>query len=126
MNGITYDTGALIAAEKGDRRFWAMHYWAAATKEYPTVPAGVLAEAWRGSKNAQIARVLKTCRIEDLDQQQAKEVGLLIGASELNDPVDVSVAEGAIRRGDSVLTSNRTHIEQVAHAAGKQLDILDI
>ncbi|WP_258934176.1 hypothetical protein [Nesterenkonia pannonica] len=126
MKGITYDTGALIAAEKGDRRFWAMHYWAAATKEYPTVPAGVLAEAWRGSKSAQIARVLKTCRIEDLTEEQAQKVGTLIGKSGLNDPVDVTVAEGAMRRGDSVVTSNRAHMEQIAHAAGKQLNILDV
>ena len=25
MTGITYDTGVLIAAERGDRRVWALH-----------------------------------------------------------------------------------------------------
>jgi hypothetical protein len=37
--------------------------------------------------------------------------------------IDVSVVEGAVRRGDAVVTSNMTHIRMVADAAGASLRI---
>ena len=43
MAGITYDTGVLIAAERGDRRVWALHRRSLERGMVPTVPAG----AWR-------------------------------------------------------------------------------
>ena len=48
MPGVTYDTGALVAAELNDRRMWALHAGFLAEEVAPTVPAPVLAEAWRG------------------------------------------------------------------------------
>ena len=44
MNGVTYDTGALIAADRNDRRMWALHAGFLAEVS-PTVPTPVLAEA---------------------------------------------------------------------------------
>jgi hypothetical protein len=43
MAGITYDTGVLIAAERGDRRVWALHRRSLERGMMPTVPAG----SWR-------------------------------------------------------------------------------
>ena len=37
--GITYDTGALIAADRAERRIWARHRALLALREVPTVPA---------------------------------------------------------------------------------------
>jgi hypothetical protein len=48
MRGVTYDTGALVAAERNNRQMWALHAGYLAEEIIPTVPAGVLAEAWRG------------------------------------------------------------------------------
>ena len=48
MSGATYDTGALIAADRNDRRMWALHAGFLALEVSPTVPTPVLAEAWRG------------------------------------------------------------------------------
>ena len=48
MPGVTYDTGALVAAERNDRAMWALHAGFLAEEVVPTVPAPVLAEAWRG------------------------------------------------------------------------------
>jgi hypothetical protein len=44
--GITYDTGALIAADRAERRIWARHRALLALGEVPTVPAPVLAQSW--------------------------------------------------------------------------------
>lgn len=126
MSGYTYDTGALIAAEGDDARIWRWHRRALNRGLELTVPAGVLGEVWRGGPQARLSRLLKDCRIEPLDENQARFVGVLAGRSGLDDTVDLAVAEGALRRNDTVITSNRTHIERVADAAGGRLNILDI
>ncbi|MEJ7799736.1 MAG: hypothetical protein WKF60_04405, partial [Ilumatobacter sp.] len=103
--GLTYDTGALIAAERDDRLMWALHRAAIGRGLPPTVPAGVLAEAWRGGPQHRLSRLLKGCKVEELGEKQARQVGGLIARSGLDDTVDVAVAEGAIRRNDAVVTS---------------------
>jgi len=122
---VTYDTGALIAGERKDRRMWALHEGYLAEEVIPVVPAPVVAEAWRGgSRQASLARLLAGCDVESMSEEQARRVGELVGRSNLPDIVDVTVVEGAIRRGgDPVVTSNETHIRRVAEAAGRRLPI---
>ena len=124
MDGVTYDSGALIAADRNDRRMWALHAGFLALGESPTVPAPVLAEAWRGrSRQANLARFLALCTIEPLTDDQAKAVGALAGRAGHDDIVDVTVVEGAVRRHDSVLTSNPTHIRKIADAVRSRITI---
>jgi hypothetical protein len=63
------------------------------------------------------------CDTEPMSENLAKEVGVLAGKSGHDDIVDVSVVEGAVRRGDAVVTSNVTHIRTIAEAAGATLRI---
>lgn len=127
MPGVTYDTGALIAAERNDRRMWALHAGFLAEEVVPIVAAPVLAEAWRGgSKQVNLVRMLAMCNLEWMTEEQARKVGVLAGRSGHDDVVDVTVVEGALRRGDAVVTSNREHIEKVAQAAGLTLHIEDV
>ena len=123
MSGVTYDTGALIAAEHNNRALWALHKAALQNGMVPTAPAGVLAEAWRGGPQHQLSRLLEGVSVEDLTQAQARAIGVLAGKSGLDDTVDLAVAEGAMRRHDIVVTSNPGHITHVAHAAGHALVI---
>ena len=125
-NGLTYDTGALIAAERDDRLMWALHRAAITRGLPPTVPAGVLAEAWRGGPQHRLSQLLKGCKVEELREPQARHVGTLIARCGLDDAVDVAVAEGAIRRGDAVVTANRAHIERVADVVRTRLTIHDV
>lgn len=122
--GITYDTGALIAAERNERRMWALHAGFLAEEVTPTVPAPVLAEGWRGgARQANMARLLAMCEVEHMTEDQAKAVGVLAGRAAHGDVVDVTVVEGATRRHDGVVTSNKGHIEKVAQAARVKLRI---
>lgn len=124
MTGVTYDTGA---AERNDRRMWALHAGLLAEEVAPVVPAPVLAEAWRGgSRQANMARLLAMCDVEWMTEDQARTVGTLAGHSGHDDIVDVTVVEGAIRRDDAVVTSNRKHIEKVEQAAGATLRIANV
>ena len=124
MNGVTYDTGALVAADRNDRRMWALHAGFLAEEVSPTVPAPVLAEAWRGgSRQANLARFLALCSLEPLSERHAKAVGVLAGKTDHGDIVDVTVVEGAIRRHDAIVTSNRTHIRKITDAVRAKIAI---
>jgi hypothetical protein len=127
MSGVTYDTGALVAAERNNRQMWALHAGYLAEEVIPTVPTPVLAEAWRGgARQASLSRLLQMCDTEPMSEDLAKSVGVLAGQSGHDDIVDVCVVEGAVRRGDAVVTSNVTHIRMVADAAGARLRIESI
>lgn len=124
MNGVTYDTGALVAADHNDRRMWALHAGFLAEEVSPTVPAPVLAEAWRGgSRQASLARFLGLCSLEPMSEQQAKAVGILAGKAGHDDIVDVAVVEGAIRRHDAIVSSNHTHIRKITDAVRAKIAI---
>jgi len=60
----------------------------------------VLAEAWRGGPQHQLSRLSKGCKVEELSEERARQVGGLIARSGLDDTVDVAVAEGALRRNE--------------------------
>src|SRR6516225_7728602 len=107
MAGVTYDTGALIAAERNNRRMWALHVGFLAAEVVPTVPAPVLAEAWRGGpRQASLARLLAGCDVEAMSADQALRVGELAGRANHDDIVDVTVVEGAIRRADEAIVTS--------------------
>ena len=124
--GLTYDTGALVAAERDDRLVWSLHRAALARGLPPTVPAGVLAEGWRGGPQATLSRFLKGCQVEDLSEARARAIGALAARAQHDDIIDVSVVEGAVRRRHAVVTSNPTHIRKVAFVVGADLAIYSV
>jgi hypothetical protein len=125
--GVTYDTGALIAADRNDRRMWALHAGFLAEEVTPTVPSPVIAEAWRGGgRQANLSRFLALCDVEDLSFDKAKAVGVLTGRAGHEDIVDVAVVEGAIRRSDAVITSDASHIRAIADAVRARLPIKSV
>ncbi len=125
MSGITYDTGALLAAERNVRRVWLAHRTLLSAGLMPVVPAPVLAEAWRGGgpRQANLARFLRGCRVEAMDERRARAVGVLSARSGHQDIVDVAVVEGAARRRDRVITSDPGDITLLAAVADGEIRI---
>ena len=124
MAGVTYDTGALVAAERNVRRIWALHAEFLVREVVPIVPAPVLAEAWRGgARQARLSRFLAGCDVEPMTEDQARRVGALAGEAAHDDVVDVTVVEGAARRKDAVVTSNSSDIRRICVAARAKLKI---
>ena len=122
--GITYDSGALIAADRAERRVWARHRALLALREVPTVPAPVVAQSWRGGgRRALLARLLAGCDVEALDDGQARAVGSLAARAATTDIVDVCVMEGAIRRHDLVVSSDPDDLQAIAAAVNRRLEI---
>lgn len=107
--GLTLDTGALLALERGDPRVRALLRRALEHDIALAVPAGVVAQSWRGgSRQARVARLLGDPAVEvpPLDDTTARAVGLLCGRSGHSDVVDVHVALHARDRDQTVVTSD--------------------
>lgn len=125
--GLVYDTGALIAAERNDRRMWAIHARALQRGARPLVPAGCVVEAWRGGRQANLARLLSGCETETLTDDRAKRAGALRrGVATDAGPIDATVTEMAIRQRAAVVTADRTDIEQLAGPARRRIAVIDI
>jgi hypothetical protein len=122
--GVTYDTGALVAADRGERRQWARHRALLTRRQVPTVPAPVLAQAWRGgNRQALLSRLLTGCYIEALDATQARATGTLAARAGTTDIVDACVAEGALRRRDLIISSDPGDLHAIAAAVSSHLEI---
>jgi hypothetical protein len=124
VTGVTYDSGALIAAERSERRIWARHRALLLRRIVPTIPAPVIAQCWRGTpRQAQLARLLAGCEIESLDGTRALATGTLTGRARTADIVDATVVEGALRRGDLIISSDEDDLAAIAGAVSRRVDI---
>ena len=107
--GITLDTGALIALDRGEKRMIALLDQALAQRRNLRIPAGVVGQAWRdGRIQAALARFLRTEEVEivPLDEQLSRSCGELCGAAGTSDVIDASVVILARERRDIIVTSD--------------------
>jgi predicted nucleic acid-binding protein len=120
---IVYDTGALIAAERRDRTMWALHDGALRRQLSPLVPAGVLAQAWRGGPQANLSRLLVGCTVWALDEDAARAVGQLCSAAGTSDVIDASVVVLARAVGAAIVSSDEDDITTLIGASGTKLNV---
>lgn len=115
--GAVFDTGPLIALDRGARAV-AVLVAEARRGGYPiTVPAGCVAQAWRDpARQARLAAFLRlpNVRIASLDAAEARRVGLLLAGRRGKDVVDGHVALVAGRLGQVVVTSDPDDITRLA------------
>lgn len=127
MLGFTYDTGVLIAAERNVAVVWAKHRELMGRGALPTVPAGVLAQAWRGDgRQANLNRFLRPCEIDPLDERQARAVGAALAITGTADVVGASVVVGAALRGEAVVTGAGDELRALAARLGLDVPIVDV
>lgn len=124
MAGLTLDAGALIAYERGDERIREILAVAYARGLVPTVPAIALAEVWRGdAKDARVARLLKACAIEPIDEPLARAAGRLRRATPGAGTIDACIAVGVSERGDAIATSDPGDIRKLLGAGATILAV---
>jgi hypothetical protein len=103
---------------------WARHRALLLRRVVPTVPASVVAQCWRGTpRQAQLARLLTGCEVEALDDTRARATGTLAGRARVTDIVDASVVEGALRRGDVIVSADVSDLAAIAAAVGRGIGI---
>ena len=118
--GITLDTGALIALDRGDKRMIALLDQALAQGRTFRVPSGVLGQAWRnGRVQVTLARFLRSEEVEivPLDEQFARSCGELCGATNTSDIIDASVVILARERRDPIVTGDPNDLRRLDAAA---------
>lgn len=119
MTHVVLDTGALLALERRDSRMVALLRELLASRRTAHVPAGVLAQAWRGSpRQHAISRLLKAgaVRVDDLTEATALRVGLLLAITGTRDVVDAHVALLARQLRATVVTSDPTDLKRLDSA----------
>lgn len=121
MQGLTLDTGALIALERRDRRTLALVDDVKGRGFKVTVSTIVVSEWWRG-QSGRMERLLRTLAIEPLSLRLAQIVGDALSLyQDAPGLADTIVMASAAQRGDVVLTSDfddlqmlREHFRSVA------------
>jgi predicted nucleic acid-binding protein len=106
---IVLDAGALIAFERGDARMRALVREALKDGARLVIPAGVLAQVWRGSaRQAPLRALVKgpTTSVPALDEVLAEAAGVLCGRAGTSDVIDASVVLLARRERAAVVTSD--------------------
>jgi len=107
--GVTFDTGALIALERGDGRMLALLQLLARHGARIRIPAGVAGQAWRGGgRQAVLARLFSSPEVEvpSLDLSMAQASGELCAATGTSDVIDASVVLVAREHHDAIVTSD--------------------
>jgi hypothetical protein len=116
VTGLTLDTGALIAIEAGSQRMALLVEQAIATGAELAIPAGVVAQAWRGgARQVRIAKLLQlqVTSVVALDTKSALRIGARCATTGSADVVDVSVAICASDRKQPVVTSDPDDIAAI-------------
>ncbi|AUY52323.1 PIN domain-containing protein [Streptomyces sp. CB01881] len=126
MRTIVYDTGALLAAERRNPDFLALHDELTAAHIRPIVPVVVLAQAWRGGPQHQISRVLKGCDVLPDDQRIGRAAGIACGASGTSDVVDAIVVATAVQHQAAVVTSDPDDLTHLADSIGVKLRLFTV
>ncbi len=121
MAAIVYDTGALLAAERRNPDFLALHDELTAARIRPIVPVVVLAQAWRGGPQHQISRVLKACDIAPDDERIGRAAGMACAAAGTADAVDAIVVATAVRHQAPVVTSDPGDLTYIAESIGVKI-----
>ena len=121
MRAIVYDTGALLAAERSNPDFLALHDEVTRAHIRPIVPVVVLAQAWRGGPQHQISRVLKGCDILPDDQRTGRAAGVACAASGTSDVVDAIVIATAVQHQAPIVTSDPGDLARIADSIGVKI-----
>jgi predicted nucleic acid-binding protein len=112
-DGITFDTGALIALERREQRVRKILERATELKLRITVPAAVVTEWWRGRSDWREA-ILAAVRVEPLTEPLAKLAGEAVTAVRGATAIDAIVMASAAQRGDVVYTSDVEDLERLS------------
>lgn len=121
MAALTFDTGALIALSRGDKRMHAVLVAAQERRTVITVPAVVVAEWWRvDSRRSRL--ILERVDVEPISERLAKIAGEALAAVPRAAAIDAIVMASAAERGDVVFTSDIEDLDRLRrHFPGVRL-----
>jgi predicted nucleic acid-binding protein len=112
MVALTFDTGALIALERGDKRMRIVLETATLDEVPITVPSVVIAEWWRG-RGKRREDILSAIDVEPTTERLARLAGEALAAVRGSTVVDAIVMASASQRGGVVYTSDVRDLDRL-------------
>lgn len=110
VSGLTLDTGALIALDHPASAMLMQARLDEAVRRGGSIciPAGAIAQAWRGARQVRLARLMRSHDVEIavMTLSVARTVGQMCADSGHADVIDVHVALCAREREHAVVTSD--------------------
>jgi hypothetical protein len=123
MPALVFDSGALIALERGDRDVAALLVAAVSGGAEAVTSCACVAEVWRDpARQARLTRALRGFQERSLDSARARACGALLGQADSDDIADAALCQLA-RDGDTVLTSDPRDIAQLLQASGTRAHV---
>lgn len=123
LQSVVYDSGVLIAADRNVRRVWAEHEFRLEAKITPLVPAAVVAQVSRSSRQARLRLFLRGCRVVTLDESTAHEIGALLASARTPDVVDASVIVVAALHKALIISDDVQSLTRLLDAGGIELAV---
>lgn len=122
-----FDTGALLALERGSAEMHALRRTEVRLRRPPFTHGGVIGQAWRGGTGRQVllARALAGVDVHALDNLVGRAAGVLLRESGTSDVIDAALVVIA-NEGDVIYTSDPTDIRHLAAVASKRLSIVAV
>src|ERR1700730_3729216 len=96
---FVYDAGALIAIDRRNDRMRALHAELVRRETIPLVPAIVVAQASRSSKQVALRMMLRGCEVVPVDLEWAHRIGAALGRPGMSDVADAAVVTLATKHG---------------------------
>lgn len=121
MAGLVYDTGMLIALDRGVQQAWRLHERVNVAGRVPVLPVVVLAQAWRGGPQPRLSRALRGCRHIEVTEPLARAAGTLCGQAGTPDVIDAMVVVLAAQLDAAVVTSDPDDLTHLSLALGHKL-----
>ncbi len=120
---IVYDAGALIAADRSDRRTWAQHEARLEAGIVPLTTAPVVAQASCSTRQVLLRRFLRGCDIVEFGRADAHDVGALLARAGTSDVVDAHVVLTAAHHRRAVLTGDPDDLRLLSQHLPRPIDV---
>jgi predicted nucleic acid-binding protein len=110
--GVTFDTGMLVALERRKQSAWMIYRRVHERKVRITVPSPVIGEWWRGRTDLREAIRLSVC-VEPLTDAVARLAGDALAKVRSATTIDAFVMASTALRGDVVYSSDVEDLERL-------------
>lgn len=124
---LILDTGAFVAAERGDREVLARVKLERRLGKTPLTHGGIVAQVWRGGhgKQAQVAKLLANVEITPIDGVLGRRAGMLLRRTGTSDAIDAALI-CLTRDGDDILTSDPGDLHRLARTFGAHVEVIRV
>ncbi len=123
MSAVVLDAGAFIAVDNNDRAMIARLREAHRQGRPFRTSAIVFAQIWRGPRQANVARLLRSVDVLPADERVGREAGALLAKTHTVDPVDAALVLTA-QNADHIITSDPIDIAVLVSAYGRRVAVV--